>query len=178
MYFIAFISVILSLLFVARGNGPLLFTKDRTYLLKAILPYMIFVHHSHFFDGDFYYVGAFVVALFFFMSGYGLEAKRITGGAQFLNNSFLVNALRKLITPLIFPVIVFLLLKLYCNPFSAVFDGYIRKYQLILPYTWFVVTLIFLYVLFFCSVKITSKFNNKKSFFFVLIVIAVLSSVY
>ena len=174
MYFVITILIILSLLFVARGRRFSLFIKERTYLLKAFLPYMIFVHHSHFFDGDFYYVGAFVVAIFFFMSGYGLETKRIVGGAEIINNRYLVNALKKLIAPLIFPIIVFLLLRLYSVPFSVVLDEDIRKYQFILPYTWFVVTLIILYFLFYSCVAIAGKNNNKDTIYYILIITTVL----
>jgi hypothetical protein len=82
MYFITIILVIASLYLVIRGNRFSLFTKERTYLLKALLPYIIFIYHSHLFDWDFKITGPFVVSIFYFMSGYGLETKRILGGGK------------------------------------------------------------------------------------------------
>ena len=95
MYFISITLIIASFFSVAKGYNFSLFTKERTYLLKALLPYMIFIHHSHLFDDSFHFVGIFVVALFFFISGYGLETKRKNGFV--INNVFLIKALKKLI---------------------------------------------------------------------------------
>ena len=174
MYFITIILVVSALFFAAHGSRFSLFTKERTYLLKAILPYMIIVHHSHLYNWDFRSAGAFVVAIFFFMSGYGLETKRIVGGAEIINNRFLVNALKKLIVPLIFPIIVFLLLRLYSVPFSVILDEDIRKYQLILPNTWFVVTLIILYFLFSCCVIMKYKLKRGNTLYILSIITVVL----
>lgn len=174
MYFITFILIFSSLFFVARGSKFSSFTKERTYLLKAFLPFMVFVHHSHLYNWDFYHI-RYVVALFFFMSGYGLETKRIVGGAEFINNKFLVNAFRKLIIPLILPIIIFLILRLWSTPFSVILDEDIKKYQIILPYTWFVVTLIILYIIYYLCVTITKKLNNNEKWYLCLVIIIVLS---
>lgn len=174
MFFITVILVISSLVFVIRGNRFSLFTKERTYLLKALLPYIIFIYHSHLFDWDFKITGPFVVSIFYFMSGYGLETKRIIGEARSINYSFFINALRKLLSPLFIPIIVFLLLRLYNTSFSVVLDEDVRKYQLILPFTWFVVTLVILYLFFYASVVISNRIKSKRNICLVIITIEVL----
>lgn len=174
MFFIAIILVISSLLFVSRGNSYSLFTKDRTYLIKALLPYMIFVYHSHLYDWDFKLAGAFVVAIFFFMSGYGLETKRIMGGAKSIDSRFLVKALRKLIIPLFVPITFFLILRLFSVPFSVILEENFRKYQLILPYTWFVVTLIILYFFFYIAVAISKRIESKVNIFLYSIIVEII----
>ena len=172
MYFITTILVISSLLFIARGNGFYSFTKERTCLLKAILPYMLFIYHSHLFDWDFHITGPYVVSIFFFMSGYGLETKRINGGC--ISDDYLVKSLRKLLVPLIFPIMVFLFIRLSNVSFSTVLNDDIRKYQIILPFTWFVVTLIILYAFFYASVVISNKIKSKTNLCFVFIIIEIL----
>lgn len=172
MYFITTILVISSLLFVARGNSFYSFTKERTYLLKALLPYIIFTYHTYLFDWFFRLAGPFVVSIFFFMSGYGLETKRTNGGG--ISDKFLVKSLRKLLTPLIIPIIIFLFIRLYDVSFCVVLDEDIRKFQLVLPYTWFVVTLIILYIFFYASVVISNKIKYRRNLCFACIVIEIL----
>lgn len=55
-----------------------------------------------------------------------------------------------------------------------VLDEDIKKYQLILPYTWFVVTLILLYIFFYVSVVISNKIKSKRNICLVFIVIEIL----
>ena len=130
MYFIIAILILVSLFYVYTGKDFDFFTKEKTYFLKAMLPYMIFVVHSHLLDWDFS-KGFYIVALFFFMSGYGLETKRIVGGARSINNRFFLNVLRKLIIPLVVPIIIFLTLRLFNASFSVILNEDIRKYQLV-----------------------------------------------
>lgn len=174
MYFILGVLIITVLISVLQGNKFSLFTKERTYLLKAFLPYMIFVYHSHLFDWDFRFVGPYVVAVFFFMSGYGLETKRIMGGAEFINKSFLLSALKKLLTPLIVPIIAYLLIRLSNTSFKVVIDEDIKKYQVILPYTWFVVTLFLLYIFFYISVTVSKRIESKINIYLYSVIIGVL----
>jgi peptidoglycan/LPS O-acetylase OafA/YrhL len=134
---------------------------------------MIFVYHSHLYDWDFHLVGAFVVAIFFFMSGYGLETKR-TMGAEFINKSFLLNALKKLLLPLLVPIIVYLFLRLSNTSFEVIIDEDIKKYQIILPFTWFVVTLIILYLFFYIAVAISKRIESKVNIFIYSIILEII----
>lgn len=170
MYFIITFLIISSLLFVARGSSFSLFTKERTGLLKALLPYIIFIHHSHLYDREFSLAGVvYVVALFFFISGYGLETKRKRN--LLLKKDFLIKALQKLLIPLIVPIIIYICLRLYNDSFRAIYEGDIKEFQLILPFTWYVVTLIILYVFFYVSVAMS---KGKAILYFSLIVIEIL----
>ena len=170
MYFIITTLIIASFFSVAKGYNFSLFIKDRTYLLKAFLPYMIFIHHSHLFDESFHFVGIFVVALFFFISGYGLETKRKSGIV--INKVFLIKALKKLIIPLIIPIIIYVCCRLYNDSFDIIYKDNIKKYQIILPYTWYVVTLIILYLFFYISVGLS---KGKNILYFFIIIAEILS---
>lgn len=67
---------------------PTDFTLDKTNLLKAILPFGIILHHISFNASqsvlyDFRFTGPYIVGLFFFMSGYGLECQYRKGKISF-----------------------------------------------------------------------------------------------
>lgn len=171
MYLIVALLSIPAFAFVVfRHQGFTLFSKSKTLLLKAVLPYLIFVHHTHVYDADFYYVGAFVVSLFFFISGYGLESKRMAGLARIGD---LPKAVKKLMVPLIVPVVIYLAIRLLNDPFEVVVRD-IAKYQVVLPYTWFVVTLIILYILFYGCLVLRKKYCSKDLYFYLFIISAVL----
>lgn len=146
------------------------FTRNKTDVLKAILPFLIIIHHTHVFDNEFYYVGAFVVSIFFFISGYGLETKRIKKG---FNYSDLWPSLRKLIVPIIIPATLYLLCQaLIENASCQEIIAEIAQYQVILPYTWYVLTLIILYIVF---ITLSSYCKLRSDLFLALIVISILS---
>lgn len=170
MYFVITLLIVSSLIFAFNNHRFSYFTKDRTCLLKAFLPYLIFIHHSHFFDGDFYYIGAFVVSLFFFISGYGLESKR---GQDAINYKHLPTALKKLLVPLIIPIVIYLFIRLFREPVEIIVED-ILQYQIILPYTWFVVTLIILYVIFYSCAVIASRYESKVFLFLCFVIVTVL----
>lgn len=146
------------------------FTRNKTDVLKAILPFFIITHHTHVFDNDFYYVGAFVVSIFFFISGYGLETKRIKRG---FNYSDLWPSVRKLIVPILIPATLYLLCLVFIeNATCQKIIAEIAKYQTILPYTWYVLTLIILYIVF---ITLSSYCKLRSTLFIALIVISILS---
>lgn len=171
MYFIISVLIVAALLSALQGNKFSLFAKERTGLLKAHLPYWIFVHHTHLFEGDFRPIGLYVVAIFFFISGYGLETKRKR--TAIIEKDFLIKALQKLVIPLIVPIIIYLCLRLYVydDSLSTIYEEDIKKYQLILPYTWYCCTLFILYVFFYVSVVMS---QGKTKLYFSLIVIEIL----
>ena len=75
-----FVLLVISII-IKGGVNP--FSKDRTTLLKAVLPWVIILHHLSLRTnllGDFNEAGVYVVGLFFFISGYGLEKKKVGGG--------------------------------------------------------------------------------------------------
>lgn len=66
---------------IAQKKAVLSFDKDNSAFLKAILPLFIILSHSHAVNGIEH--GTYYVGLFFFISGYGLEVKRL--GSSKLN---------------------------------------------------------------------------------------------
>ena len=80
---LTFTIILLILFFVGcfPYNQECGFPKEKTNLLKAILPFFILFHHA---NGevliDFIPAGKFVVAVFFCISGYGMETKFIQTG--------------------------------------------------------------------------------------------------
>ena len=94
--------------------------KSRCDILKAILPFAIVLAHLSFYTHNpiiqnFRYSGPYVVGLFFFISGYGLEYKYHNNGLDF---SMFPHRVKKLLTPLIFPIVLYLVL-LYCFQYDV-----------------------------------------------------------
>lgn len=143
--------VLLILSFINQG-GVSPFSKDRTTLLKAVLPWVIILHHLSLKTnllGDFNEAGVYVVGLFFFISGYGLEKKKV-GGA---NNSIrqLPKRLSKLLWPLVVPVVLYLFLVIcFGGDVTGVIKNSLHNWSIILPYTWFILNLLIFYVVYYC----------------------------
>lgn len=126
-------------------------TKQRCDFLKALLPFFIILHHHAQrtdwpwpFDGDFCALGAPVVMMFFFISGYGLEYKRSSKGLRLQD---LPARLKKLFTPTLLPILMYVSM-LYltdANVLSSL-KSCITGGWYPLPHSWFVVILAILYV--------------------------------
>lgn len=61
--------------------------KAKADMLKALFPFVIIMGHVSFaypdsLIRDMRFAGPYVVGVFFFLSGYGLECKRVTGGGK------------------------------------------------------------------------------------------------
>ncbi len=169
MYFFTTLLIVVSLYYVLLRNRKFgIFTSEKTILLKAFLPFMIFIHHTYLFNNDFKLAGAFVCSVFFFKSGYGLETKRKRNA---INITELATSVKKLLVPFVIPVVLFLTIRFFREPFSVVVEENILQYQIILPYTWFVLTLIILYSLYYMIASIS--LNRSNVIFYSLIVAAV-----
>lgn len=136
-------------LLVGRSAKPAVFHKSRSEVLKAFFPYAIILGHISFQTEnpvilDFRYAGVYAVGLFFFMSGYGLECKNINNGIQFKKLS---GRIRHLLVPLILPLLLYLIVA-YVKEISltALLSHSIATFSLILPFTWFVLVLLLLYI--------------------------------
>lgn len=84
------------------------FSIEKTELLKAILPFFIVLGHcslTYAVFMDFSKTGAFVVSLFFFMSGYGLEKKRLNST---VDNNYIVNRIKSILIPGVIPASIYL----------------------------------------------------------------------
>lgn len=131
-------------------------SKQRCDFLKALLPFFIILHHHAQrtdwpwpFDGDFCAVGAPVVMMFFFISGYGLEYKRSTKG---LSLNELPIRLKKLFTPTLLPIIMYVSGLFIVGHMEKLWSTLsISWYPL--PFSWFVVILAVLYVGFYLCAR-------------------------
>lgn len=107
---------------------------------------------------DFNPVGLFVVSLFFFISGYGQEFKRERHEGISLTKLPLM--IWKQFYPLIIPSVIYIsLLFLYQGMTTDQVIDKVCRYGLILPYTWFVLTLWILYIIFYVACSLTDKYK-------------------
>ena len=98
--------------------------------------------------------GPYIVAIFFFISGYGLQYKYRRGQ---MDIEYLKNKTTRILLPIVFPLAIYVLLS--CNSwesFKYKCEAAISHGNLILPYSWFVIVILFLYILYFLFVA-TSK---------------------
>lgn len=152
--------IVLSFLF-GKSNGTL--TIEKSNILKVFFPYMIILHHVSQSTGDFLdfrWAGPYGVGIFFFISGYGLEYKRING--QLNGHSFLIRV-KNVFLPILLPAIfyLFLLSTDGVDIIKYVVDE-LKDYDIVFPYTWFVLTLTILYSSYYV---LSSLFGGKTIFF-------------
>lgn len=150
--------------FLFSGKRAEVCTKQRCDMLKALLPFFIILcHHSQKTDwpwllkSDFCdSLGEAVVGIFLFISGYGMECKRMSKGLLF---NELPARLKRLFTPTLLPMAMY---------FSGLFViGHFYYYNTLitllkeqlypLPYAWFVVVLAILYVGLYLCARITER---------------------
>lgn len=133
------------------------FSKQATVPLRGLLAIGIVLHHlslrlvevspdCHWIWLQFSFWGAPIVAVFFFLSGYGLMVSLITKGQEYLDG-FLKKRLLKIVLPLVLCSIVF-------EATSITLGGQIadfRKDWPFLPNCWFCVTIIIYYFAFYIT---------------------------
>lgn len=141
---ICFFLLTFLLLLCRLSNGEL--TLEKSNILKALFPYMIILHHISQATGvflDFRWAGPYGVGIFFFISGYGLEYKRLKGQLGF--HSYFVR-IKNVFLPILLPVFIYLLLLSTDDINIGVFIiNKLKDYSIVFPYTWFVLTLTVLY---------------------------------
>ena len=155
-----FILLLMSLFvyFIPKANVDYLSNKS-TKSLKGLLALFIIFHHvsqkittgANF--SNFEYMGRYIVALFFFLSGYGLYF-------QYSNNAtYMENFLRKRLTRIFIPFFVFIVIYvIYRASLGEVvnvdfFLSFWRDHSNIIYNGWFINSIIVLYVIFYVSFK-------------------------
>lgn len=175
---IIFSLLLYALLLFAPRKEAFTFDLSNTALLKAILPFFIILGHaahavkSSLFDG----LGVYVVALFFFVSGYGLEYKRSVDSKDSKDSMhLLVNRIVKLLFPLVVPIIIYVGVRWASEGigFSFIYQS-IRSYEIILPYSWFIISLVQMYILYYVSHYIHLKYLKGEGFLVLLSVVITL----
>lgn len=134
------------------------FTMEATLPLRGVLAMGIVIHHislrivdatpdDMWIFSQFQFWGAPIVAVFFFLSGYGLMVSLITKGQKYLDG-FLKKRLLKIVLPLVLCSIVFEATSI------TLWGGQIadfRKDWPFLPNCWFCVTIIIYYIAFYIT---------------------------
>lgn len=146
---ITFFILTFILLLLFRNKETLVLSKERCDFLKAFFPFLIIAGHCSFFCqntffDDIRWSGPYIVVIFFFISGYGLQYKYRHNQ---MDIKYLKNRTKAILLPIILPIIIYVLLS--CNGWgsfkhlckNAIFHG-----NLILPYSWFVIVILLLYV--------------------------------
>ena len=138
------------------------FSKEKMVSLKAAMALMIVAHHIYLAYGvdalhPFMKLGAPIVSVFFFISGFGLHKSYQTKGEDYLRSFFQHRILRIVLPALISLAAYYILL---WNP-SRDFMGEWRNIVLhgipILPHSWFVVAILAFYLCFFISYRFIPK---------------------
>ena len=174
-----FILLLISLFvyLIPRADVDYLSNKS-TKSLKGLLAILIIFHHvsqkittgENF--SNFEYMGRYIVALFFFLSGYGLYF-------QYSNNStYMENFLRKRLVRIFIPFFIFIVIYvIYRETLGEVvnvdfFLSFWRDHSNIIYNGWFINSIIILYVIFYVSFKMKgSKIAIFKLVFFILVYI-------
>ena len=174
-----FILLLMSLFvyFIPKANVDYLSNKS-TKSLKGLLALFIIFHHvsqkittgANF--SNFEYMGRYIVALFFFLSGYGLYFQSSTDA------TYMENFLRKRLTRIFIPFFVFIVIYvIYRASLGEVvnvdfFLSFWRDHSNIIYNGWFINSIIVLYVIFYVSFKKKdSKIAIFKLVFFTLVYI-------
>lgn len=167
MFTIYFSLIIGSILSFYKSQTKYSFSLERSIILKALLPIFIIFHHIAlqisipYFTKDFSQAGSFIVGIFFFISGYGLQYKKENNK---LYLSDLGKRLIKLIAPTVIPAILYWSIYLSIEKGNNNWEwSYIWSHNyFILPYSWFIPILIAIN----CSYYIIAYFTKR---YFILI---------
>ena len=140
------------------------FSKDSSKNYRGIFILAIILHHiaqetstGILFHSHFCNMGELSVAIFFFISGYGLQKSHIT--KKDYNKHFLAKRLPNILLP--FSIIVLIrLIQCTCNgtiySFKNILVNIVRG-ELIVPFSWYVVAITFFYIMFWMLMKVCRK---------------------
>lgn len=168
------------------------FSLDWTTFFKVILPFIIVVHHidhnyEHIFPngisrigiillGNFGILGAIVVGIFFFISGYGLMSSFLRKGDAYFEG-FFKKRFAKLLVPFIFVSIVEQVVRSQIVPEYSVMDSFLKFLSSGFFFVqWFVCVLLLFYVFFYFCFKYVKEI--KKAALLLLLLVVLLSLFY
>lgn len=163
MISILLLCILILILWAIGSNNTSTFRKDKTLVLKAILPLLIICHHISVFGGlDFRPIGIFrewgflVVGIFFFISGFGLMKSFEIKHKEYLNGFLYKKIYRSLFVPYLLACILFYcVLQILDNPIDvkSIIYNFFDKGDTFLPYSWFVIVIMMCYSIFLFAVK-------------------------
>lgn len=127
------------------------FSRDCSSLLKGFLVLLVIWHHMPLAECHTHTFGKYAVALFFFMSGYGLMHGRMRQGASYLSG-FFFRRLTKLLLPYIVAWLVYAAIE-HESLSWQLFANHWKTGETLVPYGYFVEELCLFYLVFYCSVR-------------------------
>ena len=156
------------------------FDVQRTLPLRGMLAISIIMHHYALVEGstalpvvqEFMSWGGVVVAVFFFITGYGLMTSFKSKGSVYLS-SFLMHRLGKILPSLIIATLCFLTIQSIItssNAFVSIFE--LKSGITPLPTSWFAYAIIIFYVAFFITAKVFKDYKR------IIIVLWIFSTIY
>ena len=134
------------------------FDKDKLILVKALMALMIVASHlNNYLDlrwlKPFREIGAPIVSMFFFISGFGLVRSYQTKGPAYLK-SFLRNKFLRIVLPALFALACFyLLLWDSTRNYGLEWKILLLSGTPVLPFSWFAEAIVFFYLIYYCSFK-------------------------
>lgn len=148
-------------------------TRDRSTVLKGILSLLIILSHTNFHTDIPVFKtitnwGGTKVALFFFLSGYGLISSYLRVGSGYMDG-FLVKRIWKIVKPLLVITLVYLgVVFLDKKTFpSDIIGALFLQGKTPLPYSWFVYVIILAYIIFFFVFRLQINVERKIAFVFI-----------
>lgn len=125
--------------------------------VKALLALMIVAHHISYFPDTaalsiFYHLGAPIVSIFLFISGYGLVESYHKDGKHYLD-TFFRRRILTILVPFVLTVFVHMLLNIDVYSDAAGLLANVRRGVLPLSNTWYVFAILFFYLIFWLSYR-------------------------
>lgn len=134
------------------------FDKDKLILVKALMALVIVADHLNFFLDlaplkPFRELGAPIVSVFFFISGFGLVRSYQTKGALYLKSFLQRKFLRIVLPALLALVCYYLLLWKSGRSYLDEWKNLLLYGTPVLPFSWFAEAIVFFYLVYYCSFK-------------------------
>lgn len=175
-------AIFLFILFVIGYKGKINFKGVNTeYLsygttktMKGICAVFVFLHHftnESIYTGPLFFIfkpiGIYMVALFFFYSGYGLMYSK-RNKPDYMNN-FLKQRFCSVLIPYLIVIVIYSVIKYICTDItiSDIFTSYLERWPIV-DNSWFIVSILILYLLFWLS------FGVVKNYILFIVVFAIL----
>lgn len=136
------------------------FDKSKVLPLKSILALCIILHHLSYRTDilmPFRPLGAPIVALFFFISGYGLMYNYMRKGKYYLSGFAGKRIIKALLLPFIIALFIYCALNYQSLPSLSEAVSNMIKGNPILPYSWYVYGILIIYTVFLITAKCFAK---------------------
>lgn len=162
-----------------KKNEEEYLSLEYTKYLKGILALIVVFCHIQYDRINlpifkvFNYVGDFAVALFFFLSGYGLMSQYIKKRQEYLKD-FLSKRILKLIIIYVVFIVIYTLTYFANGTFKTVNDllKVIFSKKLIVAHSWYIIDILILYLIFWISAKLFK--NNYKKIILSILILSIL----